>query len=318
MAPVASDASHSRRFRAAPGVRLASLSALASLALTAALLAPLPADEARAHNNNRAAHHDENSPLHKAAKAGDLDSVNHFIAVHGVTVNVTDGSSLPLFYAVENGHVSVVAALIAAGADVKDYYLHYAARNGHVSVVAALIAAGADVNVKDSKGWAPWPPLLWAARSGHVSVVSALIAAGADVNAKTRDDWTPLHLAASNGHVSVVSALIAAGADLNAKTNFFGNSLLNATPLHYAAWDGHVSVVSAFIAAGADLNVKGDDDWTPLHYAASEGHTSIVSALIAAEADVNIKTTAAGRRCFSLHPGAMYPLSRRSLPQERT
>ena len=235
--------------RAVPGFVPARLSAIAPVVLAAALFA-IPADEARAHNDNSATLHAETYPLHEAAKAGDLNSVNHFITVHMADVNAKSNY----------GHTP----------------LYWAAYRGHASAVSILIAAGANVNAKNNGGDTP---LHRAARQDYASVASILIAAGADVNAKSGGSYgdTPLHRAAQQGNASVASILIAAGAEVNAKTNSFGN-----TPLHEATPYGHVSVVSVLIAAGAEVNAKDDDDKTPLHTAAYHGRTSVVSVLIAA------------------------------------
>ena len=114
-----------------------------------------------------------------AAGAGDLDSVSYLIAVHMADVNVKD----------DDGATP----------------LHHSAENGHVSVVATLLAAGATVNVKDNDGATP---LHHAAENGRAAVVSMLLAAGADVTATTNGGETPLNFAVDS---AVVSALIAAG-----------------------------------------------------------------------------------------------------------
>ena len=69
-----------------------------------------------------------------------------------------------------------------------------AARYGHLWVVAALIAPGANVNAVSNNGLTA---LMDAARYGHLEIVAALIAAGANVNAADATGaTTPLMLAA--------------------------------------------------------------------------------------------------------------------------
>ena len=198
-------------------VRLASLSALAQSALAATLFA-IPANEALAHDDTSATLHARTYtyPLHDAARAGDLDSVNHFLAApHTVAVNIRDrNGAAPLHLAAWRGHVSVVAALIAAAAEVDaknnlgQTALMYAAQGGHAPVVSVLIALGANVNVK---GYYRRAPLHWGVLSGNAAVVSVLIAAGANVNAKNNAGETPLHFPVGQGNVSVVSVLIESG-----------------------------------------------------------------------------------------------------------
>ena len=162
--------------------------ALAVFALAAALFA-VPADEAGAHPKSSAKFHAETNPLHEAAKAGDLDSVNHFLDAHAVAVDAKDG--------------------------VGETPLHKAATGGRLSVVARLIAAGANVTVKSLYGDAP---LHWAVYGG-VAIVATLIAEGADVDVRDGNGWTPLHHAAYGGYAAAVSALIAEGADVDVREN---------------------------------------------------------------------------------------------------
>ena len=64
-----------------------------------------------------------------------------------------------------------------------------ASQQGHLDVVQALLAKGADVNAKDNDGATA---LMLASQNGHLDVVQALLAKGADVNAKANDGVTAL------------------------------------------------------------------------------------------------------------------------------
>ena len=86
-----------------------------------------------------------------------------------------------------------------------DTALTLAARFNHVSVVRALLAAGAGVDVRDAhRGTA----LMASAVGGHVEVIRELLAQGADVAKKSYAHKTALWYAEVNNHRQA-AALIA-------------------------------------------------------------------------------------------------------------
>lgn len=99
--------------------------------------------------------------------------------------------------------------------------LMLAAGFGQREVVAALLAAGADVNAADERGFTA---LFYGCHNGdadrgYPDVVEALLAAGADKEAKIGYGVRPLMYAAGNGEAGVVEALLAAGADPMARND---------------------------------------------------------------------------------------------------
>jgi len=126
------------------------------------------------------------SYLHKAAADGDAELAG-LIASHG-SPDVRSGSGL-------------TAA-------------HIAAREGHLDVLRALGAAGADLNAR--AGTADSPPLQYVAGGGEASLalLEVLVELGADVDARINGmGQTLLHAAAAAaGDVGLVDALLAAGA----------------------------------------------------------------------------------------------------------
>ena len=108
-----------------------------------------------------------------------------------------------------------------------------ASSQGHLDILKALIAAGANKDKADSNGW---NPLTRAASSGRVGCVKALLAAKADVNKADRDGWTPLICASYYGHVEIVKILLASGAK---KDEIFGGK----TALTWATKRGHHEIV---------------------------------------------------------------------------
>jgi ankyrin repeat protein len=81
-----------------------------------------------------------------------------------------------------------------------------ASQAGHLDVVQALLAKGAEVNAKANNGGTA---LMLASLAGHPDVVQALLAQGADVNAKTSGGVTAL-MAAKD--FAVIGLLLHAGA----------------------------------------------------------------------------------------------------------
>lgn len=79
--------------------------------------------------------------------------------------------------------------------------LHTATYKGHTSVVAALVAAGANVQARCHDGVAA---LLMAAKGGKDHLVRMLLEAKADVDSTLRDGGTPLLAAAYKGHDACV------------------------------------------------------------------------------------------------------------------
>lgn len=96
--------------------------------------------------------------LHRAAKAGDINSLNAALAT-GVDVNALDGRGrTALMHAVNEGYTLLVQPLLEAKADVDirapdgATALFMAVAHGHTEIVAMLMKAGADVSVRGPKG----------------------------------------------------------------------------------------------------------------------------------------------------------------------
>ena len=218
-----------------------------------------------------------NAPLHKAASAGQTDSVELWLA-KGADVNSIDSKGVtPLHKAAAKGHTEVVKLLLAKGAAVNAKTgehgltpLHFAAARGHTAAAQLLLGRGAEVNAADASGWTP---LHMAAAEGHTGTVELLLAKGAKVNAREEDGVTALHAAAVNGHADTATALVANGADVNAIARD------ESTPLHFAASKGHTAMVRLLLSQRARVNARDEDGSTPLSLASKNGYREVAKLL---------------------------------------
>jgi ankyrin repeat protein len=159
-----------------------------------------------------------------------------------------------------------------------DWNLFEASEDGRISVMVELIAAGANVNAAiDGDG----SPLIAAARAGHLEAVKLLLDRGANPNLAVLGDGSPLIMAANAGHAEIVSLLLELGADPNLAVSGDGNPLIN------AASAGHARVVSMLLNGGADPNLGVPGDGNALIMAASSGHAEIVQLLLDRGANID-------------------------------
>ena len=146
--------------------------------------------------------------LCRVSARGDVRAATRLLALGAspdAKPRVTEWCHAPLCalgQAAWHGHVDVVNALLAAGAQVDVHgcrsALVAAAAHGHVTVVDRLLAAGANVNADYGDA------LKEAARNGHVAVVDRLLRAGAEVGGRGRFEYSALHKACEQAHLAVV------------------------------------------------------------------------------------------------------------------
>ena len=159
-----------------------------------------------------------NTPLHDAAKSGDLDKNRKLLQSGKYDVNMLAGAygytrtALHVACAYRHIAIDMVRMYISEfKADVNirdgngDTALHHAARNGNEDIVLALIHEfSCDINIR---GFFGRTFLHTACYNGHANIVKS---AGMLISPLVvdKDGNTPLHLASSSGHRECVEAML--------------------------------------------------------------------------------------------------------------
>ncbi|KAF0689598.1 Aste57867_18970 [Aphanomyces stellatus] len=156
------------------------------------------------------------SCLYIAAQEGKVDVVNLLLA-YGVDAHATmDDRSAALHIAVRMGHLAIVERLDRAACNLNMQTrsglspLFIACEEGHVSIVAYLLAAAAvAVDLQTYNGTSP---LFIACQKGHVEIATMLCAAGANVNLAKANGTFPMDAAAMLGDMAIAALLLQHGA----------------------------------------------------------------------------------------------------------
>lgn len=258
------------------------------------------------------------TPLMTAARSGGAEVVRALLE-RGAEVGARESvsSQSALMWAAAEGHADVVRLLVGAGANVKYRLgsgftpLLFAVREGSVSAVEALLEAGADPNdsirpppdaPSRARGVRGAPPfgasaLHIAVENAHYSLATKLLAAGADPSAAI-PGYTPLHLIArvrkpgvgdndpppdgsgSMTSLEFVKEMVERGADIDArmtKNVKLGNTRFNrlgATLFLLAAHSADAELMRTLVGLGADPFAVNEDGSTALMAAAGLGTRS--------------------------------------------
>ena len=253
----------------------------------------------------------------------------------------------PLAFASRAGHVEVVKALVAAGANVNDTVLDgstalmLAVLNAHYDVAAALLEGGADPNAS-GPGWTPLHQLVWTRRpnlgrgpfplpTGNVSAVALaklLVAKGANPNARQTDEpaddnrivlnrlgATPFLLAAQTADIEMMRTLLALGADPKITTDE------GVTPLMAAAGVGiwkigespgtneeALEAVKLALELGGDVNAADVNRDTAMHGAALRESAGLIRFLLSKGARLDVRNVI-GWTPLTIAEGVRYPNS---------
>jgi ankyrin repeat protein len=155
-----------------------------------------------------------NFPLILAARAGH-DAVVEALLAAGAVVPDGDRTAYVLEDAAKGGCLVLGRRLLTAhrhAVHVLDRALAAAAKGGHVQVIGALIAAGANVSVSAHR----FEPLLDALAGGHPEAARLLLSRGPGLRGLSPADLTTLLMAALAGNCGeIATEMVAQGADVN-------------------------------------------------------------------------------------------------------
>jgi ankyrin repeat protein len=171
--------------------------------------------------------------------------------------------------------------------------LHFAVREGDLASVKALVDAGAEVDEVSEFGWTP---LLTATQNRYYQIGAYLLEQGANPNLANEGGWSPLYITVDNrnieggsyptrkpdmDHLAFIRLLLDAGADPNIRMksstetrNVFIQNWLRedgATPFLRAAQSSDLDVMNLLLEHGADPNIATFEGITPLMVAAGIG-----------------------------------------------
>lgn len=156
---------------------------------------------------------DRMTPLHVAARRGDVDMIVYLLDFWPELLRMVDSSGrTAAWYSATNGHARALEYLLRRAPDLSDGAVAGAATAGNVDVLRMVVDACTFDSLvrKDSSGRTP---LHHAAASGSVASVGALVTHikthGRQVGVGTTDDRgdTAMHAAAAAGHFGVMTFL---------------------------------------------------------------------------------------------------------------
>ncbi|XP_031489028.1 ankyrin repeat-containing protein At5g02620 [Nymphaea colorata] len=232
----------------------------------------------------------DDTPLHSAARAGDVEAVRQILgecadraALDDLLCMQNQAGETAFFVAVEYGYVDLAKELLnfvdvaCAGIKAKNGYdaFHIATKQGDVDIVKDLLEAIPEL--ANTVDFANTTPLHTAANQGYTEIVNLILETDVGLLRIAKSNGkTALHSAARNGHLEVVIALTSKDPAIVMITDNKGQ-----TALHMAVKGQTLEVVEELLKFGAPLvNAVDKKGNTALHIATRKGRSETVKKLL--------------------------------------
>ena len=224
-----------------------------------------------------------NSPLHHAARNGELQLVRTLLDKGAIVDGKNHNGETPLHNAVVSRKMKVVELLLTKGANVNNTNksdvtpLHLATEYCIKETFQLLLRNGANVNVKRQKD--SWTPLHIAISSRQTKVAKLLVSYGADVNAPDKSGKTPIFYAIDYGDLKTTKLLLTNKATIKDNPEL----LTNATKKK------DIEIVELLLKHGADINSSDVHGRTALHFAALNRSGRLSKPRLDKDPNINVK-----------------------------
>ncbi|KAF9631105.1 putative ankyrin repeat protein [Lasiodiplodia theobromae] len=204
---------------------------------------------------------------------------------------VDNQGQTPLHYAAREGDLPLVRVLLDndAGKRALDARspshgtaLRLAAREGHADVVRELLHEGANFRAESELGTALHAAVAGGSLDCVVAICDSSPRPHKDLDVFGDAFGTPLHTAAHYGHKEIVEALLERRFDARKKIWQIGSTVTAAAAGCYEGRDTepYMEIIEMLLERGADVNSAGHTQYAALHHAAHFGHADVTTLLL--------------------------------------
>ncbi|XP_066142008.1 serine/threonine-protein phosphatase 6 regulatory ankyrin repeat subunit B isoform X3 [Euwallacea fornicatus] len=223
--------------------------------------------------------HDGNTPVHVAAKYGNLQTMLLLLEDGGDPQYKNKKGETPLHLASRNCRPDVVTHLInyvkeKRGESAASQYVNELTENDESALHYVCTVIKNEVETPNSDR----------------EVVKLLLENGADVKLQTKQHETAFHLVASAGNNDVLLEMIAHMSPTDSQKALNRQNANGWTPLLIASHKGHIDLVNNLLANHARVDVFDSDGRSALHLAAEHGYLHVCDSLLTNKAFINSKS----------------------------